>query len=424
MRFKQNIIKDKRILLFICTIIVGNIIFWIAAALTDWQSTKTTFFRWDHWSFMDWFSEFMRFNTGNIYVGNDIANYPAFCFLILRVFYTFVPKPNERLEDVYSIRTMQQTMVPLAVFMVFMIFALYHIIRYEMHNNTKWEREGIAFSILVSAPFLFVFERGNQIIIALLCTMLYVMLYDSDKRMLRIISYVCLSIAAAIKIYPAIFGILTIEKKRYKESILLIFMGGITFLFPFIFFNGFEGVIAFINSIFNSFETYSDYGFGYDFSIYNLERLIISLLFGYQTSASDISIIITIIALIVAFVVAQETWQRFAVLTLAFIFLPKFSYIYTVCFLIIPLIYMFKVKCRKIHFLYLAEFLLIYFPWLHFPIDRINFMRGGEEFSHTFSLGHVFVYIGLLGLLFTILSEGIYTKFLKKLQRKTLFKIK
>ena len=408
-----TLINDNRIMLFMCTIIIGNIIFWIAAALTDWQSTRTTFFRWDHWSFMDWFTEFMRFNTGNIYTGDDIANYPAFCFLIFRLFYSFVPQSDGRLGDYYSIRTMQQTMVPFALLEVFLIFMFYHIFKYEMRNKTKWAQEGLAFSILISAPFLFVFERGNQIIIALLCTMLYVMLYDSDKRSLRIISYICLSVAAAIKIYPAVFGILTIEKKRYKEAIFLIILGAVTFLTPFAFFNGINGLITFINSILYFFDTYFDYGFGYYFIIYNLERLFLSLILGYQTSASNISIIVTFIVLVIAYIVAHETWQRYAVLALALILLPKFSYIYTVCFLAIPFIHMLKTKCKKIHYLYLAEFLLIYFPWLHFPIDKINFMNG-EELSHTFSVGHVMMYIGLLGILITIIAEGLYCRFSKK----------
>lgn len=413
----KEVFNDKRILVFVCAIMVGSIIFWVAAALTDWQSTKTVFFRWDYHTFMDWFTEFMRLNKGNIYTGDEVANYPAFCFLIYRVFYAFVPKGDVRLLDGYAIRTMQQILVPYIIFMVFLIFMFYFVFKYELKDKTKFERESVALALLVSAPFIHVFERGNQIVIALLCTMVYVMLYNSEKKLFRIVAYISLSVAAAIKIYPAIFGVLTVKEKRYKESILFVIMGALTFLAPFALFDGFDGLIVFVKSIMNAFATYHDFGFGYDFSIYNLERLIISLVSGYQPTVSNISRIVVLSMLIVTYIVAQEKWQQFAVLVFAIIFLPKFSYFYTVGFLTIPLLYMFKEKIRKIHYLYLVEFLLVYIPWLYFPMDYVNFMSG-KEFGHTLSYGHIIMYIGLLGLLVTILIEGIYYRIIRRSKDK------
>ena len=78
---KKLKVIDKRLLLFVVIMVLGTIVFWVSASLTDWESTKTVIFRWEHWYFMDWFGELHRIRTG-IYSGDDIANYPAFCFLV------------------------------------------------------------------------------------------------------------------------------------------------------------------------------------------------------------------------------------------------------------------------------------------------------------------------------------------------------
>lgn len=396
---------DNRILFFIGVLSVFAAVFWVAAVITDWTSTKTSIFRWEHWFFEDWFGELHRFQTG-IYTGDDIANYPAFCFLIFKVFYAFLPKPEGLIYDDLNIRATQAAAVPFCIFMVILIYCLYHIFRRLMRDKTSWEREGMALAMLASAPFVYVFERGNLIIIALICTFLYLMMYDSDKGWVRFMSYVCLSVAAAVKLYPAFFGVLTLMKKRYRETALLVVMGAATFVLPFFAFGGFKSILAFFNAIFGSFATYYDYGFGYDFSIYNLERLIRSLLYGYQTEASNISRLVVVVCLAVSFFCTKETWKKLCVISLGIILLPTFSYFYAVCFLAIPLLYMLRSPEKRIHYLYMTEFLLIYVPYLHFPIDKINFMTG-EEASHIIGAGHFIMYAGILSMLLTLLIDGI-----------------
>lgn len=44
---------------------------------------------------------------------------------------------------------------------------------------------------------------------------------------------------------------------------------------------------------------------------------------------------------------------------------------------------MLNTPSQKIHYIYLVEFIIIFFPWLYFPIDKVNYMNG-EEMSHIF----------------------------------------
>ena len=403
---------DKRLMIFGIVMLVGTAIFWITASLTDWESTKTIIFRWEHWYFMDWFGELHRIQTG-IYSGEDIANYPAFCFLIYYVFFSFLSVKEGQIYDDFSVRDTQRTMYPFFLFMLVIIFCLYQVLKLMVKDKNSIIKAGTVILLFLTSPYVFLFERGNLVLIALLGTCIYILLYDSDKLAYRIIAYIGLSVAAAIKIYPAIFGILTVIKKRYKEAVLLLILGSMFFILPFSFFGGLEGCQAFINSIFGSFDTYFEYGFGYDFSIYNLERLILSVVSGYHTKASNVSILIAITILVVTFFVVTETWQKIATLCLVIILIPKFSYYYTLCFLAIPFIHMLNTKAKRIHYVYLVEYLLIFFPWLHFPIDKVNFMCG-EEMSHVLGWGHIFIYIGILMLLFTLLIDGVFQRVERK----------
>ncbi len=406
---KRRLFEDKRIVFFISVMGIFIVSFWFAASLTEWESTKTSIFRWQHWFFMDWFGELHRIQTG-IYTGDDIANYPAFCFLIFKFFYSFIPEHDGQVYDDFTIRATQPAVVPFFILMTILIFAFYHIFRYQLRNKTIFEREGMAIVLLLSAPYVCLFERGNLITISLVCTFLYLMLYDSDSKELRLLSYVCLSVASAIKIYPALFGILTLLKKRNLETVLLIFMGASTFFLPFFAFGGLNAFQAFLNSIIKSFNLYPDeYGFGYDFSIYNFERMLLSLFKGYQIEATNVSRIVITLCLIIAFLFSNDSWKKFCVLSLAIVFLPKFSYFYTVCFLAMPLLYLLQTPAKKIHYLYLCEFLLIYVPYINISIDKINYITG-EEASHLLGLGHIFMYIGLISLLFTLIVDGVISR--------------
>ena len=156
--------------------------------------------------------------------------------------------------------------------------------------------------------------------------------------------------------------------------------------------------------------TYSEEGFGYDFGIYNLCRLLNSLFKGHQTETAYIVPVVVIVILgVLGFICAKEYWQQLCICSLLIVFIPKFSMQYTLCFLLIPLIYMFKSPVQKIHGLYLAFFIMVFFPWIYVGIDEINYMLG-FEFSHLFSVGHVFIYIGLLGMFLTIMLEGSIAK--------------
>lgn len=228
-------VKDIRITIFILVMLFGTITFWGAAGLTDWHSTQTVFFRWPLHFFWDWFGELGRFEYG-IYDCETPANYPAFCFIIYRFFYSFLA------QGVYStdeIRSIQQGIIPFFILNVACVIGYLKVFSKELYLLSAYSRQLLIFTFFMSCPFLFLFERGNILLIALLCTFTYVLLYDSNNKIYRYISYICLAVAAAIKIYPAIFGVFSvINRKSGKEVCVLIMLGVTMFFAPFALFGG------------------------------------------------------------------------------------------------------------------------------------------------------------------------------------------
>lgn len=405
---------DIRVAVFCLIMIIGIIVFWGMAAFTDWESTQTVFFCWPLHFFWDWFGELARFETG-IYDCQAPANYPAFCFIIYRFFYSFFAQGTNSANDMRSI---QQGVIPFFMLNIALIIGYLKVFSKELHSLPAYHKHLLIFVIFMSGPFLFLLERGNLCIIALLLCFVYLMLYDSEIKIYRIISYLCLAAAAAIKIYPAIFGIFSLKKRKLDREVFLLIMLGLTmFLGPFAFFGGVNGFQKFVFGLSGTAGTYSRDGFGYDFSIYNLCRLLISLFEGHQTKVAYIPpvIVISLIGIIGLFC-AKEFWQQICMCSLLIAFIPKFSMQYNLCYLLIPLIYMFKSPAKKIHGLYLILFIMILYPYPYVGIDGVNYMLG-FEFSHLFSVGHAIMYVGLLGMFLSITVEGVIEK-IKLLRNK------
>lgn len=113
----------------------------------------------------------------------------------------------------------------------------------SLKKGTKAEKIVFTISMLFTVPFLYQYERGNIIFLALCFTMLFFLWKDSENRILRELSFFSLAGAAGLKIYPAVFGLLLVREKRYKEAVRLMIYGLISFFLPFLCFGSFLGNI-------------------------------------------------------------------------------------------------------------------------------------------------------------------------------------
>ena len=75
-------------------------------------------------------------------------------------------------------------------------------------NGSLNKKLFLSILLCFSGVILWSIERGNSIIYAMLFTLLFVVLYDSESLKLKNLSCVGFAIAINIKIDPAVFGLI------------------------------------------------------------------------------------------------------------------------------------------------------------------------------------------------------------------------
>jgi hypothetical protein len=264
----------------------------------------------------------------------------------------------------FTIKNSQMGML-LAAAYAFTTAAASGLLVYGQAKGGKATRALLAISVALSAPFLFQYERANLIILALLFTMLFVRLKDSEKPIVRELSYICLAVAASLKIYPALFGLLLVREKRWKDCLRCVGWGLVLFLFPFLFFEGFTGLFTLLRNILNTSSLFQVNGYGYKVNYANTFSMLLTLV-GFPSGAlinawQYVSYFIAILLLVGVFF-HRSQWKILALLSLFTLGVPAFSYIYTLLFMVIPLIAFLneEEKHTRLDRVYLACFIGIF----------------------------------------------------------------
>lgn len=123
-------------------------------------------------------------------------------------------------------------------------------------------------TVLVFSPaYLFMLERGNVVILALLFLEYYTFNYESDDPVKRELALIALAFATCMKLYPVIFGVLLLRKDKLKEATRCIVYGLVLFIVPFFAMGGLKEIPHLFENITKiSADTIaSTKGFGYGF---------------------------------------------------------------------------------------------------------------------------------------------------------------
>ena len=169
----------------------------------------------------------------------------AYCmyYLISRILY----KDNIRNPEALNISgsgllVLCMLMVAFTMFFVFALFRMYQ-------SNRETEKKWLAALFMCSYPFWLAIERGKMSLLVVILLMYAMIRKDSDKKWERETALLLFAAAAALKLYPAVFGRLYLIRKRYKEAGRLIIYGLLFFFLPFIFFDGWSGFKILLHNI-------------------------------------------------------------------------------------------------------------------------------------------------------------------------------
>ena len=351
------------IISFILTLMVGSC-FYLAVPRSDTLKNDI----WGHYFWcnppdvhpyndtgMDFFHsiEYLKGNSPYA-VWNTI--YPPLANLFFKICYSMIPvfqKDQWELDYVWSLNNRIGENSLRDWLPTMMLFIIYNILIASSFCLTIADyfkdKKGylLSFSMLMSYAVLYAFERGNIILLALVCALFFCLNYNSESKVIREIALLSLAVSANIKLYPALFGIILIFEKKWKEAARLICYGIIFFILPCLFFN--EKLSA-IPLFFQSLQ-YHTADLPYNSGI-SAGRIIYSIMlltdrhFNINLSSYALylrnifNIIATIICLLCSLAVKKK-WGKILSLTLAFVMFSD-QPIYISSFLIIPAILFFR----------------------------------------------------------------------------------
>ena len=73
-------------------------------------------------------------------------------------------------------------------------------------------------AVFLSGLMLFALERGNSILLAVVFLLVFLWGYQAENKIFQYLSFCALGAAAGIKISPALFGLILLSERRYKDA--------------------------------------------------------------------------------------------------------------------------------------------------------------------------------------------------------------
>ena len=352
-------------------------------------------------TFMDYFNSINLNTPKTSYY--DAAIYPPLCNALFYLARLCSGNIDEMKAGEFGAGTFRIYTSPMMVFMVCFLASILIIVSLlsKFLKQKGLKNEWTVALVVFSVPMLFMIQRGNIMILALIGVLIFFLSKDSPDYRVRHFGYFCLAIASAIKLYPAIFGLVLIRDKQYKEALRLALWGVGVFIITFLLFctEGLGGIPLFFGNItgFNKsfidnavlestntiiqestsaivresaadevqvFDSYVIDGCRIGYAAF-LEHLFMWFGNSFGSAAgiaSKIAIVLSGAGVIASFF-AKKNWQAVALLAGVLVGAQNRSYVYTAVFMIVPLImFLNEEEKGKLRYLYLILQMLIFFP--------------------------------------------------------------
>ncbi|MEG0878588.1 MAG: glycosyltransferase family 87 protein, partial [Oscillospiraceae bacterium] len=256
---------------------------------------------------------------------------------------------------------------------VLLAFAMFFI------KKGRYRERGVFVALMLfSAPFMFERTRANIITIAVVFLAFYLIGKDSNDKLVREFALISLAISAGVKIYPAVFGMLLIKEKRYKEAIRTVIYGIAAFILPFFMFGGVSVITKMITQLLgfvSSVSSSAQFGFsvGSISTIKLLSMLMNCSVQSAQLIANTVTGVLTVWLVLNLIFSKYSKWKFVTALTVAICLLPGVSYEYVLCFMMLPIaMFLDRDEHRRIDYLYSVLFtgcmiLILFGPQNLFP---------------------------------------------------------
>lgn len=265
-------------------------------------------------------------------------------------------------------------------------------------------------TVLVFSPaYLFMLERGNVVILALLFLEYYTFNYESDDPVKRELALIALAFATCMKLYPVIFGVL-LRKDKLKEATRCIVYGLVLFIVPFFAMDGLKEIPHLFENITkisaDTIASTKGFGYGFKVNVGNIWGAITERL-GLNGSGVElvgsILLLVVVVQIVAVVLLAQEKWEKIYGLTMILTLIPSFSWIYNEIYLLIPFVLYFAAHktMKRSDWVYIILFSLI-----TVPLPYASFFNSLPGF-HKVSLSTLTGNVAMLALLLLLCVKSV-----------------
>lgn len=372
-------------------------LFWLGTALTYGDGLDSYFF----------------FYNGGHFFGNDYflplslvrgdpweegLNYPAGAIILLKALCHMLPADFDMVNSYSSLQTYLNSVMG---YVMFMMVCLMIFLGYFMKVETQKNADKFIFScaLLLSGPIIYNWECGNIVFLAIAFIYIFLLLYNSDNKYFRLLAYLALGIATALKVYPAVFSLMVLSRSNKKEFIVCAVIVLVITVAPFFYFDGIETIKIFFLNFFSESEMKADWGLGYNYSFQNLCKMVSMFLGVYIEGSIPLwSKLIPMGITLFIFFISKEEWQKLFALSLLCVWFPDYSYGYMLPLFIPALCALFKSPDAKSHKVYSVAFLLILIPYALPRLDSVNTYIAGisETMIYPLAYGHIIINASLV----------------------------
>lgn len=326
-------------------------------------AVNSMFFQWFTDTYMDFFNCVAEDRSLMVYTVNH-SIYPPLMNMMYLVISRFLP--------VLPARELAASAEGLKLYLTIQILCSVAFL-YGVWLNTRglkdWQRFLTAVVSALSLPLIFSFERGNSIVLVCALILFFIRLYRSENKWLRLLGLFLLAVAANMKFWPALFGLVLVREKRWKDAGICVAFGVILFAVPMMFYEGIRTLPIILENFANASRTMNAWGLGYKINWGNFFD-IIERAFGLQVPGFAVNLMAALTG--ICAVITKKRSGIFLGVALICAAFPAFSYNYSGLYLFAPVCAILEDrKNGKIDLVYIA---LLAFAAMPIGIDCLSFL--------------------------------------------------
>jgi len=276
----------------------------------------------------------------------------------------------------------------------FILVACVLILLFAYRKMGKEKLPLLALFAVLCSPMLYLVERGNILIVSLVFSALFILGYRSENNLIRHLSYVCLGIAAAIKIYPVVLGLLVVREKKWKHTVQCVAYGAAFCIIPFFIIGGIPEIMLYIRNVTTSFGKNEAMSNPWLLNYVNIwtewgEIFADNAVIGRSIGKATLYIITALLG--VSMLCSKQWWKAIAAGMLIIVLFPGFTSYYCAAFFAIPMMcFAVHQHKSKINYVYAVIFILLLAP-LQFVCGALGVTQAAY-WTFVGSIGVLFAY--------------------------------